>query len=135
MSKTVLINPVIVINSVDLSDHITSVTIDESYDNVDCTGFGSGSKQYMAGLGDHKISLDFQQDFDSASVEATIGPLVGTTTNVTIHPVGTTSSTTNPSYSCTVLVDAWDPIDGKIGDLLTSSVSWPVSGDITKATS
>lgn len=132
---TVLINPQIVINSVDLSNHCTSVTIEETFAAVDTTAFGSGAKTYLAGLGDHKVSIDFQQDYGSSSVEQTVSPLVGLTTSVVIKPLNASTSTTNPAYSFTVLVDDWKPLDGKIGDLITSSVSWPVSGSITKATS
>lgn len=135
MAVLVLLNPKIIINSVDLTNHIDQVTIEETFADVDTTAFGSTSKTRAAGLGDHKITLDFQQDFAAASVEATVYPLVGTTTTVVVLPVNAATTTTNPSYTMTVLVNDWKPVDGKVGALAMSSVTWPVSGGVTKATS
>src|ERR1019366_2436107 len=133
MAVTVLLTPQIVINSVDLTNRIDTVKIDETYADVDTTAFGSGSKTRVAGLGDHKVTLNFQQDFAAAEVEATVYPLIGLTTSITVKPLNGTTSTTNPAYTFTVLVTDWTPIDGKVGALLMSSVTWPISGSITKA--
>lgn len=133
MAITVLTNPKIQINSVDLSNHITTVTLEETYADVDTTAFGSTSKTRMAGLGDHKVTLNFQQDFAAASVDATISALVGSTTTIIVTPVNTTVSTSNPSRTFTVLINDWKSIDGKIGDLLMASVTWPISGAVTKS--
>jgi hypothetical protein len=136
MAVIVLLSPQIIVNSVDLSNHIDTVTINESFAAVDTTAFGSaGSKTYVAGLGDHKITLNFQQDFAASSVEATIYPLIGTAASFNIKPLAGTTSTTNPAYTGLMLVDGWTPITGKVGALMMSSVTWPVSGVVTKATS
>jgi len=34
-----------------------------------------------------------------------------------------------------VLITEWPLIDGAVGDLASASITWPVSGDITTATS
>ena len=102
---------------------------------METTSFGDGVKTYVGGLGDHKFSMDFQQDFAVSSVEQTNYPLLGTLTSVMVKALNQTTSSTNPAYEFTVLVDDWKPLDGKVGDLLTSSVSWPISGAVTKATS
>lgn len=135
MAVQVFLNPQIVINSVDLTNRITKVTLEETFTDVDTTAFGATAKTRVAGLGDHKFSCDFQQDFALAEVEATIYPLVGTTTSITVKALNATTTSTNPAYTFTVLVDDWKPLDGKVGDLLTSSVSWPVSGGVAKAIS
>ena len=41
----------------------------------------------------------------------------------------------NPKYSFSVLVSEWTPLNGGVGELATASVTWPISGVITKATS
>jgi hypothetical protein len=135
MAKVVLLNPQIVINSVDLSDHIDSVTIEETFADVDTTAFGSTSKTRVAGLGDHKFTVEFQQDYAAASVEATVFPLIGTVASVAVKPLNATTTTTNPAYSFSVLVADWKPVDGKVGDLEKSAVTWPISGGVAKATS
>ena len=134
MAKFVLTNPEITVNSVDLSDHVGSVSITESYAEVATTAFGDTAVTRIAGLGDHSISLDFHEDFASSEVHATIAGLVGSTTTVTVKPVNETTSATNPSFSATVLVTEWPLLNGAVGDLASASVTWPVSGAITKTT-
>jgi len=133
MAVTVLLTPQIIINSVDLTNRIDTVTIDETFAAVDTTAFGSSAKTFIAGLGEHKFTCEFQQDFAAAEVEATIYPLLGTVVAVTVKPLSSTTSTTNPAYTFNVLVDEWKPVDGKVGDLLKSSATWPISGAVTKA--
>ncbi len=135
MARIVLTDASIVINSVDLSDHIASVTITTSDDVIDTTGFSSTSaagRTRVAGLTDNSITLEFHQDFATSSVEQTIYPLVGQTTSVVVKPTSAAVSATNPSFSCTVLVTEWQSLSGSVGELSTASVSWPISGAITK---
>lgn len=139
MAKIVLVNPVITVGGVDLSDHIASVTITKSVNEVTTTAFTSSTSAgvtRVGGLEDSSIGLSFHQDFASGSnVEAIVYPLIGGTTAVTIKPVNSTTTSTNPSYSATVLCTEWTPVNGAVGDLATADVTWPVSGVITKSTS
>jgi hypothetical protein len=135
MAKLVLTNPSITIGSTDLSSYITSVTLDTKYDIVETTSFGSTAKTRVAGLADNSVTLDFMQDFAASAVEATIYPLLGTSTSIVIKPVATTTTTTNPQYTVSAIVSEWSPLKGGIGQLATASVTWPVSGTIAKATS
>lgn len=134
MAKYVLTNPIITINSVNLTDHIASVTINETYAEVPTTAFGNTAVTRVAGLGDHSITMTFHEDYAASSVHQTIYPLLGGTTTVTVKPVNTTTSSTNPSFSMTVLVTEWPTINGAVGDLASADVTWPVSGAITKTT-
>jgi len=135
MAKFVLTNPEIEINSVSLADHVASVTVSESYAEVATTAFGDTAVTRVAGLGDHSVSLDFHEDFSATEVHATIYPLLSGTTTLVVKPVNETTSSTNPSYTMTVLVTEWALLNGAVGDLATASVTWPVSGSITVATS
>jgi hypothetical protein len=134
MAKLVLTNPVITVNSVTLSDHIASVSVDVKLDEVETTAFGSAGKERIAGLQDSQITLAFHQDFASSSVEATLWPLLGATTTVTVKATSAATSATNPLYSATVLVSDWQPITGKVGELLSPSITWKVSGAVTRST-
>ena len=135
MAKLVLTNPSITVGGIDLSDHCSSITLDTKYDIVDTTAFGSTAKTRVAGLADNSVTIDFMQDFGSSSVEATIYPLLGTATSIVIKPVSGTTTTSNPQYTVSALVSEWSPLKGSIGALATASVTWPVSGTITKALS
>lgn len=132
MAKIPLTNASVLLNSVNLSGWVDSMTIEQAYADVDTTAFGSSVKTRIGGLGDHKVTLDFQQDWALAAVEQTILPLVGSLTQLVVTvPNATTATSTNPSYTMTVLVTSWKDVDAKIGDLPKSSVTWPVSGPIT----
>ena len=135
MAKLVFNNPKITINSVDLTDQIAQVALDMTFAEVETTAFGNTAITRVAGLGDHSFSASSHQDFASAEVEATIYPLLGTTTQITIKPVNVTTATDNPLYTFTVLVNQWAPMAGAVGDLLTADITWPVSGAITKSNS
>lgn len=135
MARIVLTDVSVTINSVDLSDHIANVTINQSFAEVETTAFGDSARTRVAGLGDNSVSLDFHQDFAASEVEATIAPLIGTVTSIVIKPSSGSVAADNPSYTFSALVTEWTPISGAVGDLATASVTWPISGAITKATS
>ena len=133
MAALVLTNAYITINSVNLSDHIASVTLTTADDVIETTAFGSTARTRVAGLGDNSVALEFHQDYATSNVEATVYPLLGSTTTVVVKPNGSTTAATNPSYTFTALVSEWTPLNGAVGELATASVTWPISGDITKA--
>jgi hypothetical protein len=43
-------------------------------------------------------------------------------------------STSNPKYTGNLLIKAWNPITGSVGDEASVSVSYPTSGAVTRAT-
>jgi len=136
MARIVLTNALVTVNAVDLSDLVASITLNSSVDSVETTGFSStGTRTRVGGLTDNSISLEFRQDYASGEVEATIYPLIGTVTAVTVKPVNSATSASNPLYSMNCLVAEWTPLNGAVGELATASVTWPVSGAITKTTS
>jgi hypothetical protein len=135
MAKLVLTDASIVINSVNLSAYIASVTITTDVAEVTTTAFGDTAVTRVGGLRDNSIQLEFHQDYAAAAVEATIYPLIGTNTTIVVKPTSSAVGTANPSYSMSALVSSWTPVAGAVGDLATVSVTWQVSGAITKATS
>ena len=135
MAEFQLNNASITINSVDLSTYVTSVTLSQSADSLETTAMGDTARTFIAGLTNGTIDIDFNADFAASKTEATIYPLVGTTTAVVVKPVAASVSATNPSYTLNVIVNEWDTLNGSIGELATHSVSWQIAGAITKATS
>ncbi len=135
MAKIVLTDVDVTINSIDLSDHIAQVTLNTDVNEVVTTAFGDSAVTRVGGLKDSSVQIDFHQDFAATSVEATMYPLIGTVTTFVVKPLSAAVSATNPSYSFSALVSSWSPINGAVGDLATVSVTYPVSGVITKATS
>lgn len=139
MARIVLTDAKVTINGVNLSDHIASITLNESADVVETTAFSStAAKTRVAGLRDNSVTLEFHQDFAANNVEATINgtsSLVGTVTTIVVQPTSASVSATNPSYTFSALVSEWQSLSGSVGELSTASVTWPISGAITKATS
>jgi hypothetical protein len=125
----------ITINSVDLSDHITSASLEISYEDVETTAFGDAVRTRIGGLGDATLNLTFNQDYASSEVDATLNALVGTSTAFVLKPTSGSVSATNPTYAGSVIVTSYTPISAEVGTLATLSVSWPVTGAITRATS
>lgn len=138
MARIVLTDASVTINSVNLSDHIASITINESTDVVETTAFSStAAKTRVAGLKDNSVTLEFHQDFAASNVEATINgspSLVGTVTTIVVKPTSSSVSATNPSYTFSALISEWQSLSAAVGELSTASVTWPITGAITKAT-
>jgi len=135
MARIVLTDAKVTVNGVNLSDHIASVSLSRSDDVIETSAFSStAAKTRVAGLQDNSVTLEFHQDFATSNVEATIYPLLGSTTTIVVSPTSTVSAT-SPSYTFTAIVSEWTPLNGGVGELATASVTWPISGAITKATS
>ena len=134
MPRLVLTNAFISVGGVDLSDLVASVTLNSTFDVVETTAFSStAAKSRVAGLADNSISLEFHQDYATGEVEQTIYPLLGTSAAVIVKPNGASTSAFNPSYTCNAIISEWTPLNGAVGELATASVTWPVTGAITKA--
>ena len=130
-----LSNASVTINSVDLSSYVTSITLSQSADSLEDTAMGDTSRSYIGGLKSGTVDIEFNADFAASKTEATIFPLVGTSTAVVVKPVAASVSATNPSYTFNAIVTEWDTLNGSVGEIATHSISWPITGAITKATS
>lgn len=119
----------------DFSDHVSSVQITRSYEELDVTALGDLGRKRKAGLENSTITLTFFQDFAASSVNAIIEPLLGGTGYIEVLPSGATASATNPKYSATVSVLEWTPLKGGVGEMATVDATFPVFGVVTKALS
>jgi len=124
----------ITIGGTDFSASLAAVTLDVSADEQETTAFGATFRSRIGGLKDASVSLDFHQDFGAASVDATLFPLIGGTAEIVIKPTSSSASATNPSYTFTALVTQYQPFASNVGDLATLSVTWPVTGAVTRGT-
>lgn len=135
MAVLVLTNASITINSVALSDHANSVTLNYEIDSVEVTAFGNSGHVFTGGLQNNSIDIELMQDFAAANVEATVYPLVGTTTTIVIKPTSASTSSTNPSYTISnAFLAAHTPVAGAVGELAMTSLSF-TGGTLVKATS
>lgn len=118
MAISVLTDAYVLINAVNLSDHVSKVTVSDERDSVDITAMGASSKAVTKGLGDAKMSVDMYQDFASAKTHATLQPLIGSSTPITIEVRASSASrsATNPAWVMSGLLMNYTMLDGKVGD-------------------
>lgn len=135
MARIVLTDASITINSVDLSDHSNSVTLNYEVDSIEVTAFGDSGHSFEGGLQNNTLEIVLHQDFASSSTEDTIYPLVGTQTTVVIKPTSGAVSATNPSYTLTnCYLAAHNPVAGGVGELASTTLNF-TGGALAKATS
>ena len=117
MAISVLTNAQVFVNGVDLSDHVSKVTCEDTRDQVDITAMGATNKAYTKGLGDGKVTIDFFQDFVAGKVHATLSPLISSSTpvNVEVRPVNGARSATNPAFLMSSLLFNYNMLDGSVG--------------------
>ena len=135
MAQIVLKDVTVSINSVDLESRATNVTINYEKEAVEVTAFGDNNRKFSDGLGNISASVTLQQDFAAANVEATVFPLVGTTTTVVFKPTSAAIGAANPSYTLTgTYLAAHTPLNGAVGELSTTELTFQ-GGTLTKAES
>ena len=126
---------VLTVNSVDLSDHVTAVTINRSFDELEVTAMGDSGHKFIKGLEASSITIDFLNDTATAEVLPTLQAAWGTNVTVTVKQTSAATSAANPLYTMTALVNNTTDINGAVADLSTQSVTWNVSGTIAVTTS
>jgi hypothetical protein len=117
-----------------LASYLTQVELTTSATDVTTTAFGSPWVTRVAGLREGSLTLAFNQDYATTTVDATLWPLLGSNATVVIKPTSTAVSANNPAYTAVCLVTELTPVSGTIGDLATFSVSWPTTGAVTRGT-
>lgn len=135
MPKYVVTATNVTLNGSNISDACASATLELTSTDVDVTDFGSGGwTEVIGGLKSGTVSLDFHNDYGVGAINTLLNPLLGSIATVTLRPNGTVTSSTNPLWTATVLVNSVSPVSGAVGDLATFSVSYPTSGPVTSAT-
>ena len=134
MAKFVATDYKVTINGQNLSTSLASVELPIEIDEQETTSFGSEWRTRIAGLKSGSITLEFHQDFASGALDSILWPLLGTNATVVVSPTSGTVTSSNPSYSGQFLVTQYTPYASTVGDLATVSVSWSLTGELTRAT-
>ncbi len=74
------------VNSVDLSDWVTSVTLPIEFEALQDTAMGDVAHSRIAGLGDSTIQINFNQDFASGAPDAVIWAARKTIVAIKVRP-------------------------------------------------
>lgn len=126
---------VVTLNSVVLTDHVTSATINRVFDELEVTAMSDTSHKFVKGLEASTITLDFLSDTAAANVNATLQAAWGTTVPITLKQTSAAVSATNPLYSTTILVNNTTDINGAVGDIATQSITFTCNSPIVITTS
>jgi Flp pilus assembly protein TadG len=124
------------INSVDLSDLVTSVTLNRTFDELEVTAMGDTAHKFVKGLEASTVTIDFLNDTASTKTLATLQAAWGTTvTAIFIQEKGTAVSATNPTYTVSLLVNNTTDINGAVGDIGTQSITFTANSTISVSSS
>jgi hypothetical protein len=134
LAKFVATDYKVTINGGTVSSSLASVELPIEIDEQETTAFGSSWRTRIAGLKSGSITLEFHQDFAAGALDSILWPLLGTNATVVVVPTSGTVNSSNPSYTGTFLVTQYTPYASTVGDLATVSVSWPLTGELTRAT-
>lgn len=141
MSKFVVKNAVVSINSVDLSNRVASVEVQMNADDVDVSTMGTGVHEHLAGLRNDQFVMTFLSDFDASEVDATLFPLLATATSqpeftVSVTPQTGGASSTNPQFTSTkCILLSYQPIAGAVGARSETNVTFPSNEAIARVVS
>ena len=126
----------VALNGTDRSSHIYKVTLSIDTAELDVTDFAdAGWSAVQGGLKSGSLALGFHQDVAASAIDSIMWPLLGTVVTFEVRATNAVVGTSNPKYTGSVLVNAWNPLDGSVGDLAEVSVTFPTSGAVTRATS
>lgn len=124
------------INSVDLSAWVTSSSLSINADTVETVAMGDTWVTTKPTFQRGTLSLELNQDFGASAVDATLNGIVSTAVAFMYRPIsGTVVGATNPEYSGNVVITEYKPSDNAAGEIASFSVTWPIDGAVTRATS
>jgi hypothetical protein len=137
-TTTYLTNPVVSITPpsaslVDFTDQCTAAAIVPLFESQDVTAFGDGSRKYVAGLGNHEVTLTMFVSYGAAEVEAVLFACVGKQSTITIATKAGNAAADNPIYTLTgAYLESFEPITGSVGEMSTVDVTF-TGGVLTRA--
>ena len=122
------------INNVDLSDLVTSVTLNYAADELEVTAMGDTAHKFVTGLQSGTLTVSFLNDDATSKVLQTLNSRFGQTTAVKmvqkrVPAVGAD----NPLYTFDILVNNLTPINGAVGDIGTQDITFTLNSAVTVA--
>jgi len=136
MAAIVLTNAKVSYNSNDISDHVLSVTINYQASIVDNTAMNSNAvMSNLPALKSWSMDIELEQDYAAANLDSIMFALVGTANTVLVNPVNSANSTSNPQYSGSAILESYQPITGKVGDLAKTVLKLTGTGALSRLTS
>jgi hypothetical protein len=131
MTVKVLSDALVVVNAVDLSDHVESVEINDSVNLQEANAMGQTGSRRLAGLRDWEATITFFQDYDAAKVDATLQPLIGVQTAIRVRESATSAiGATNPEYQGNGMLESLPAVAGAVDGVHKLSVTFRCSDGV-----
>jgi hypothetical protein len=124
----------VIVGTTTITTFVSSVSLSREVDAVEITAMTDTLNNFIGGIERPTVTLEVFNDFAASSVNSLFEDALGTKLAIKLIPVSGTVTATNPSYSMSVLVSQWQPINGSIDSPASASISLPVTA-LTKATS
>jgi hypothetical protein len=138
MAKHILYNPTVTLNSVDLTDHVASVSFVVNLNDQDAAAMGEAEDYSMPGTRKvSDITLNMYQDFAASKVYATLMTLWTnrSTFSAVIRADSGAKATTNPEFTVTAFITSYPVVSGDRGSRHMTQVVLKPAGALSIATS
>lgn len=135
MAQIVFTNAFHSVNGTDLSSFTKGGTLDISRTMLDDTVMGDSAQSNAAGIQSWSLSVDYVQDYASGGPHQTIFALDGAAAfTVIIQPTNAAESSTNPKFTGSAVLQSYNPVAGRHGDLLMCRAQYACAGLLTADT-
>jgi hypothetical protein len=121
------------INNVDLSDHVTSITLNQAFDELEVTAMGDTSHRFVKGLESNTLTVSFLNDQATGEVLATLNSAYGTTVAFkAINDSSAAVSAQNLLFEGDILINNLTPVNGAVGDMSTMDITFTINSDLDR---
>ena len=134
MANMVLTNAYVLINNVNLSAFVKSVTLSYKSEMQDDTAMGDTARSRIGSLKDFTLSVEFFQDYAASAVDVTLFNIVGNVVPIEIRGSSAAASATNPKYMGNAILETYQPVGGSVGDNLMAPISMSGVGALSRFT-
>jgi hypothetical protein len=118
MSKFLLQESRVVVGAKDLSNYAFNIDTPEAKPQIDVSGFNPAhSSEFLPGIADQTITVQFRSDFAANSVHATLYPLYagGSVFVMYTTPTSGSVSATNPAFGGSAMLYDYNGLSGALG--------------------
>lgn len=135
MAVYALTSQTLSLNGDDLSSLCRSVTLTVDAAQLDTTDFASaGWTEMIGGLKSGTLAIELHDDMADDGLDEDLWGILGTVVTFAVKPTSAAKGPSNPEYSGSVLITQWTT-GGTVGELATKSLSFPISGAVTRSVS
>ena len=122
-------NRYISLGGTDVSASLRALDFGEGQESLAAETDGDDYRWFEKGLRTGAMTVQFKQDMAASGINETIDALLDTTFAVEVRMDAGTVSTSNPSYTATMMIEQYDRFVGQIGDQQFCSIQLALAAD------